>query len=208
MISSTYGMHQKSFYKCGISIDITADAATVNTGGYVAVVEPVLLRQQETIWTKNLIAFISPNKSQKVLRKKRMDDLDRQLLNVMQNEFPICEKPFLEIGKKLNICEKEVLARLHKLKSDGIIRRIGGVFDSQHLGYKSSLFAVKVPSGDIESVAEFINQFPGVTHNYQRSHAYNLWFTLSASSPEKFSHCLLYTSDAADDLLCVDLGGR
>lgn len=116
-----------------------------------------------------------------------MDDLDRQLLNVMQNEFPICEKPFLEIGKKLNICEKEVLARLHKLKSDGIIRRIGGVFDSQHLGYKSSLFAVKVPSGDIESVAEFINQFPGVTHNYQRSHAYNLWFTLSASSPEIFN---------------------
>ena len=113
--------------------------------------------------------------------------MDRQLLNVMQNEFPICEKPFLEIGKKLNIREKEVLARMHKLKSDGIIRRIGGVFDSQHLGYKSSLFAVKVPPGDVESVAEYINQFPGVTHNYQRSHTYNLWFTLSASSTEKFN---------------------
>ena len=118
MIFSTYGIHQKSFYKCGISIDTVVDAATVNTGGYVVVVEPVLLRQQEIIWMKNLI---------------------------------------------------------------------GGVFDSQQLGYKSSLLAVKVPPEDLESVAEYINQFPGVTHNYQRSHTYNLWFTLSASGPEKFS---------------------
>ena len=132
-----------------------------------------------------------------------MDDIDRQLLNVMQNEFPICEKPFLEIGKKLNICEEEVLARIHKLKSDGIIRRIGGVFDSQHLGYKSSLFAVRVPPGDIESVAGYINQFPGVTHNYRRSHTYNLWFTLSASSPEKFSQIveIIKTETGIHDIL-------
>ena len=78
------------------------------------------------------------------------------------------------------------MSRIQKLKSDGIIRRIGGVFNSKHLGYKSSLFALKVPPGDIESVAGYINQFPGVTHNYRRSHTYNLWFTLSASSPEKF----------------------
>ena len=116
-----------------------------------------------------------------------MDDVDRQLLNIMQNEFPICEEPFTKIGKKFNICEKEVLDRIRKLKSDGIIRRTGGVLDSKQLGYKSSLFAVRVPPGEIEQVAEFINQFPGVTHNYQRSHTYNLWFTLSASSPEKFN---------------------
>jgi DNA-binding Lrp family transcriptional regulator len=61
------------------------------------------------------------------------------------------------------------------------------VLDSKHLGYKSSLLALRVPPEDIEMVAEFINQFPGVTHNYQRSHTYNLWFTLSASSLEKFN---------------------
>jgi len=132
-----------------------------------------------------------------------MDDTDRQLLNVMQNEFPICEKPFLEIGKKLNICEEEVLARIQKLKSDGIIRRIGGVFDSQHFGYKSSLLAVKVPPEDLESVAEYINQFTGVTHNYQRLHTYNLWFTLSASSPEKFSQLveIIKTQTGIHDIL-------
>jgi DNA-binding Lrp family transcriptional regulator len=116
-----------------------------------------------------------------------MDDVDRQLLNTMQNEFPICEEPFIKIGEKLGICEKEVLDRVNKLKSDGIIRRTGGVLDSKHLGYKSSLLALRVPPEDIEMVAEFINQFPGVTHNYQRSHTYNLWFTLSASSLEKFN---------------------
>jgi len=132
-----------------------------------------------------------------------MDDIDRQLLNVMQNEFPICEKPFLEIGKKLNICEKEVLDRMQKLKSDEIIRRIGGVFDSQHFGYKSSLLAVKVPPGELESVTEYINQFPGVTHNYQRSHTYNLWFTLSASSSEKFSQIveIIKTKTGIRDIL-------
>ncbi len=132
-----------------------------------------------------------------------MDDVDRQLLNVMQNEFPICEKPFLEIGKKLNICEKEVLARLHKLKSGGIIRRIGGVFDSKYLGYKSSLLAAKVPSEKLEKAVSYINQFPGVTHNYQRSHPYNLWFTLSASSPEKFSQIveLIKTKTGIRDIL-------
>ncbi len=119
-----------------------------------------------------------------------MDDVDRQLLNIMQNEFPICEKPFIKIGKKLNICEKEVLDRVRKLKSDGIIRRTGGVLDSKRLGYKSSLLAVRVSPGDIESVAEFINRFPGVTHNYQRAHTYNLWFTLSASSPGKFNQII------------------
>jgi DNA-binding Lrp family transcriptional regulator len=116
-----------------------------------------------------------------------MDNTDRQLLNIMQNEFPVCEEPFLEIGKKLNISEKEVLKKVQKLKSDGIIRRMGGVFNSKCIGYKSCLLAVKVPPLDIETAARYINRFPGVTHNYQRSHAYNLWFTLSASSPERFN---------------------
>ncbi len=119
-----------------------------------------------------------------------MDDLDRQLLNVMQKDFPVCEQPFLEIGKKLNIGEKEVLARIQKLKSDGLIRRIGGVFNSKNMGYKSSLLAAKVPLEKLEPAASYINRFPGVTHNYQRSHSYNLWFTLSASSPEKFNQII------------------
>ncbi len=131
---------------------------------------------------KSLIVYTSQRKN-----GDKMDDTDRQLLNLMQNDFPICEQPFLEIGKKLGLGQQEVLDRIHKLKSDGIIRRIGGVFDSKSLGYKSSLLAARVHPGQLEKAAAYISKFPGVTHNYQRSHLYNLWFTLSASSPEKFS---------------------
>ena len=132
-----------------------------------------------------------------------MDKTDKNILSALQNEFPICEEPFIKIGEKLGICEKEVLDRVNKLKSDGIIRRTGGVLDSKHLGYKSSLLALRVPPEDIEKVAEFINQFPGVTHNYQRSHTYNLWFTLSASSSEKFSQIveIIKTKTGIRDIL-------
>lgn len=113
-----------------------------------------------------------------------MDDIDRKLLNLSQKNFPISERPFKDIGKKLDITEDEVIQRLQILYSKGVIRRIGGVFESKALGYKSCLVAAKVQPENLDKVAVFINKFPGVTHNYLRSHEFNLWFTLTASSDE------------------------
>ncbi|OOM78672.1 AsnC family transcriptional regulator [Clostridium sp. BL-8] len=111
-----------------------------------------------------------------------MDTIDKKLLNLIQNEIPIDKRPFKILGKKLSLTESEVLERLFKLKNDGFIRRIGGIFDSKKLGYKSTLCAAKIPENKIEEAAKFINSYDEVTHNYLREDEYNMWFTIITSS--------------------------
>ncbi|GFN23580.1 MAG: AsnC family transcriptional regulator [Thermoanaerobacteraceae bacterium] len=111
-----------------------------------------------------------------------MDNLDRQLLNLIQQDFPLTGRPYLEIGRRLNLSEGEVIKRLKKLKKAGIVRRIGAVFDLRRLGYVSTLCALKVPPERLVEVAEVVNSFPGVTHNYLREHEYSMWFTLIGPS--------------------------
>ena len=99
--------------------------------------------------------------------------------------MPISERPFLELAKILNTTEDHVLERLRYLKEHGYIRRIGPFFDSGKLEYKGTLVALKVKEGYMQQVAEFINRYPGATHNYEREGEYNLWFTLLTHSEEK-----------------------
>ncbi len=108
-----------------------------------------------------------------------MDDADRRLLNLLQSEFPLAPKPFAEIGKRLGITEVEVIEKVRRLKAEKVIRQISAIFDSRALGYQSTLAAFQVPEDRIEEVAASINLQTGVSHNYARNHAYNLWFTLT-----------------------------
>ncbi len=119
-----------------------------------------------------------------------LDRLDKRLLNLVQSHFPVVCQPYQELAKILGTSEEEVLARLQKLMEKGIIRRLGPIFDSSKLGYSGTLCAVRVPSEKVREVAEVINSFPGVTHNYLRNHSYNMWFTLLAESPEKLQAVL------------------
>jgi len=109
-----------------------------------------------------------------------MDDIDRTILNEIQSDFPITQRPFHELGKRLNLTEHEVIQRVESLKSDGIVRRIGGNFNSKMLDFTSTLCAAKVPEEKIDRFVEVVNLYPGVTHNYLRNHEYNIWFTFIA----------------------------
>jgi DNA-binding Lrp family transcriptional regulator len=111
-----------------------------------------------------------------------MDDIDRAILNRIQSNFPIVSNPYGAIAAELQLTEKEVLRRVRTLKHKGIIRRIGGNFVPEKLGFVSTLCAAKVPPDKIELFAETVNRFPGVTHNYKRDNAYNVWFTFIAPS--------------------------
>ena len=113
-----------------------------------------------------------------------MDDVDRGLLNEIQTGFPITGRPFQELGVRLNCSEKEILARVRRLKSKGIIRRIGGNFDSKRLGFATTLCAARVPEVKIKGFVAAVNRYPEVTHNYLRDNPYNIWFTLVAPSSE------------------------
>ena len=109
-----------------------------------------------------------------------MDDIDRAILNEIQSDFPITQRPFYELGKRLNLTEHEVIERVEILKSGGVVRRIGGNFNSKMLDFTSTLCAAKVPEKKIDRFVEVVNRYPGVTHNYLRNHEYNIWFTFIA----------------------------
>jgi len=108
-----------------------------------------------------------------------LDNIDKQILNDIQWTFPLVERPFLELAKEYHISEEQVIERIKKLKDIGIIRQISAIFDTRKLGYKSALVAFAVKENKIEAVANEINKHPGVSHNYERNHEYNLWFTLA-----------------------------
>ena len=121
---------------------------------------------------------------------KRIDSTDKRLLNRIQSDFPVDARPFHVIGKDLGITEEEVIERILRLKKNGIIRRIGGNFSPEKLGFVSTLCAAKVPEDMVESFAEKVNKYPGVTHNYLRNNHYNVWFTFIAPSMEEIEASL------------------
>lgn len=119
-----------------------------------------------------------------------LTNFDKSLLNLIQHNLPIAQRPFLELANILGTTEDNVIERLRYLKEHGYIRRIGPFFDSGKLEYKGTLVALKVKDGYMEKVAQFINKYPGATHNYQREGEYNLWFTLLTHSEEKRTQIL------------------
>lgn len=112
-------------------------------------------------------------------RRISMDDVDRELLNVLQRDFPLTARPFRAIGEKLGKGEQEVMDRIIRLKEGKIIRQISAIFDSRRLGYRGSLVAMMVGDDRIDEVAAQINEHPGVSHNYKRNHEFDLWFTIT-----------------------------
>ncbi|MCL5037700.1 MAG: AsnC family transcriptional regulator [Chloroflexi bacterium] len=118
-------------------------------------------------------------------QRKKLDAVDKALLNRLQDGFPIEPRPYKKIGEELGIDESEVLERLEALIDCGIIRSIGGTVASDKIGRFTALAATKVPGEKIEQAVSIINSYPEVTHNYERDHEYNIWFTINAESREK-----------------------
>ena len=111
-----------------------------------------------------------------------MDATDRALLNAIQNQFPIAIHPYQILGEAVGTTEEDAFKRIQCLRQEGLIRRLGGVFDSRRLGYYSTLCTAKVSEEKIPILAKLLTDIPGVTHNYLRNHEYNVWFTLIARS--------------------------
>jgi DNA-binding Lrp family transcriptional regulator len=108
-----------------------------------------------------------------------MDELDKEILNEIQWTFPLVTRPFDAIAKKFDTTPEIVKERLNNLKKVGILRQLSAIFDTRKLGYTSSLVAMEIEHDKLEYVASQINRHPGVSHNYEREHQFNLWFTLA-----------------------------
>lgn len=111
-----------------------------------------------------------------------MDETDRLIINRIQSRFPIHERPYQVLADELDLSEQELLNRVRTLKEKGIIRRIGGNFRPEKVGFFSTLCAAQVPEDKLDAFAECVNRFTGVTHNYVRDHRFNVWFTFIAPS--------------------------
>jgi len=119
-----------------------------------------------------------------------IDDINRTILNRIQSDFPLTPRPYLTIAEDLGLSEDDVLKRLKQLKKEDIIRRIGGNFVPEKLGFVSTLCAASVPENKIDLFAAIVNQFPGVTHNYRRNNEFNIWFTFIAPSMDEIHEYL------------------
>jgi DNA-binding Lrp family transcriptional regulator len=119
-----------------------------------------------------------------------LEPRDRTILNEIQRNFPLTVRPYLALGKKLNLPEAEVLERVGRMKEAKIIRRIGASFSSRGVGFSSTLCAACVPPRKVDRFIAAVNACPGVTHNYEREGTYNIWFTLIASSKKEIQRIL------------------
>lgn len=111
---------------------------------------------------------------------------DGRLLNVLQSGVPLVERPFADMGAPVGLSEGDVISRIAALKEARIVRQISAIFDTRSLGYQSSLVAMRVPPARENEAAAVVNRHPGVSHNYRRNHAFNIWFTMAVPPTSKF----------------------
>ena len=115
--------------------------------------------------------------------------LEKCLLNEYQRGFPLCPEPYAEIAAQLGVSEADVIRTLESLQRRGFVSRVGPVFASQRAG-ASTLAALAVPEDRLESVADQVSAYAEVNHNYQREHAWNLWFVVTAPDQQRVEQVL------------------
>ena len=108
-----------------------------------------------------------------------LDEGDKRLMNLLQSSFPLDAEPFALVASEAEMELDDVLARTQRLLDERIIREITPIFDTRALGYESMLVAAKVDAENPQRAAKIVNSHPGVSHNYLRTHEFNLWFTIA-----------------------------
>ena len=125
----------------------------------------------------------TPSESISRSSHRTFSTIEKQLLNNYQHNLPLSLTPFKDIAEQLDTDEETVLDYLKALKSEGIVSRVGAVFRPNRVGV-STLAAISVPDSELQTTADIVSSFREVNHNYEREHAFNLWFVLNASTQE------------------------
>lgn len=112
-----------------------------------------------------------------------MDELDRRIVNALQDGFPLVAEPYAQVAADLGIEPDTLLARLDALLKARVLTRFGPLFQIERMGGAFCLCAMAVPASRFDEVAEAVNAFPEVAHNYERDHRLNMWFVLATETP-------------------------
>jgi len=111
-----------------------------------------------------------------------MDNLDRAIINRLQDGVTVTDNPYAGAARELGITEEELLARIEQLLENNILSRFGPMFNAEEMGGKFVLCAMEVPAARFEEVASVVNSYPEVAHNYERTHRLNMWFVLATET--------------------------
>lgn len=112
-----------------------------------------------------------------------MDEIDKLIINALQDGFPICGAPYRQVAAQLGLDEQDLITRLKALLDNGTLTRFGPLYNAEQMGGALTLAAVKAPTERFDQIAEIINSFPEVAHNYARSHELNMWFVIATQTP-------------------------
>ncbi|MFV1997609.1 MAG: Lrp/AsnC family transcriptional regulator [Acidiferrobacterales bacterium] len=129
------------------------------------------------------------NQAHFVCGSPELSDVDKQLLNNYQRDFPVTSTPYASLAQELGVSEREVITALQRLKRAGVVSRIGAVFQPKCIG-TSTLAAMAVPAGQLQDIARLVSSYVSVNHNYERKHHYNLWFVITAPDNEQLENVL------------------
>jgi DNA-binding Lrp family transcriptional regulator len=119
-----------------------------------------------------------------------LDDTDRLLLNELQGGFPVTHRPFGDVAGRLGLDEDDVIARMRRLVETGALSRFGTVLNAPQLGGERTLAAMHVPAERFEEVAAFVNGLDAVSHNYERTHHFNMWFVISSEDEAEIARTI------------------
>ena len=119
-----------------------------------------------------------------------MDQLDKDIINALQEDFPVCDRPFNKIADNLGSNEDDIMQRVQRMLDDGLLTRFGPMYNAVNMGGALSLCAMKVPTQRFDKVTEQVNAFPQVAHNYERDHEMNMWFVLATETESDIDETL------------------
>lgn len=114
-----------------------------------------------------------------------MVEIDRTIINTLQGELPVCERPFLEAAGRIGIGEDELLARIQNLLDTKVLTRVGPLFQIERMGGAFTLAALSAPKDQYDDIAAKVNTLPQIAHNYERTHDLNMWFVIATETPDE-----------------------
>ncbi|MDO9400711.1 MAG: AsnC family transcriptional regulator [Polaromonas sp.] len=112
-----------------------------------------------------------------------MDQIDRDIINGLQEGLAVCERPYLDAAQRLGLQEEELMTRLSRMLTQGVLTRIGPLYQIERMGGAFTLAALHAPVEAYEQVAQCVNALPQVAHNYAREHELNMWFVIATETP-------------------------
>ena len=119
-----------------------------------------------------------------------LDELDRKIINRLQDAFPLVPNPFARVALQIGCTEQDLIDRVTRLRDQGVFTRFGPFLDAAAIGGDFCLCAMSVPTERFDEVAEIVNGHPEVAHNYERAHAFNMWFVLATEDPERIDEVI------------------